>query len=211
MPARQNEPPYVIVHLSRSEQSERKAYHLFTTLAHNLADRYPSFKIALGNVVKDKTDLRCGTRDYLTLFESLILEPLEELHIVGPILVVIDALDESGDTTGRFGLHTFLAKNIIRLPSNFRVVITTRPQHPIVSALDGAQSVRTKDINDTELAADASGHFRHYSAETPFERLRRKAGSKIRGIVSVGRSRQSIYPTSPRARWLVTKSASTVF
>ncbi len=130
---------------SRREQSERKSYHLFTTLARNLADRYPSFKTALGKVVKDKTDLRVGTRDYLTLFESLILEPLEDLHIVGPILVVIDALDESGDTTGRFGLHTFLAKNIIRLPSNFRVVITTRPQHPIVSALDGAQSVRTKD------------------------------------------------------------------
>ena len=33
---------------SRSEQSERKAYHLFTTLAHHLADRYPSFKAALG-------------------------------------------------------------------------------------------------------------------------------------------------------------------
>ena len=32
---------------SRSEQSERRAYHLFTTLAHHLADRYPSFKTAL--------------------------------------------------------------------------------------------------------------------------------------------------------------------
>ena len=39
----------------RREQSVRKAYHLFTTLARDLADRYPSFKIALGNVVKDNT------------------------------------------------------------------------------------------------------------------------------------------------------------
>ena len=60
----------------RREQSVRKAYHLFTTLARDLADRYPSFKIALGNVVKDKTDLRVGARDYHTLFESLILESL---------------------------------------------------------------------------------------------------------------------------------------
>jgi hypothetical protein len=59
----------------RREQSVRKAYHLFTTLARNLADRYPSFKIALGNIVKDKTDLRVGTCDYRALFESLILEP----------------------------------------------------------------------------------------------------------------------------------------
>jgi hypothetical protein len=140
---------------SRIEQSERKApYHLFTTLARHLADRYPSFKIALGQVVKDNTDLQGSTHDYRTLFESLILEPLKELHIVGPILVVIDALDESGDTTGGTGLHAFLAENLERLPSNFRVVITSRPEHAIVSALDGAPSVKVKHMDDTELAAE---------------------------------------------------------
>jgi hypothetical protein len=138
----------------RREQSERKAYHFFTTLARDLADRYPSFKIALGKVVKDNTALRVGTRDYGTLFESLILAPLNGLHIVGPILIVIDALDESGDTASKIGLHTFLAENIIRLPSNFRVVITSRPEHAIVSALVEAQSVKIKYMDDTKLAAD---------------------------------------------------------
>jgi hypothetical protein len=138
----------------RREQSVRKAYHLFTTLARDLADRYLSFKIALGKVVKDNTALRVGTRDYDTLFESLILKPLKDLHIVGPILVVIDALDESGDTTGGIGLPAFLAKNLIRLPSNFRVVITSRPEHAIVSALVEAQSVKIKYMDDTELAAE---------------------------------------------------------
>jgi hypothetical protein len=140
----------------RREQSERKAYHLFTTLARDLADRYPSFKIALGKVVKDNTALRVGTRDYHTLFESLILEPLKDLHIVGPVLVVIYALDESGDTISRIGLHAFLAKNLIRLPSNFRVVITSRPEHAIVTALAGAPSVKIKYMNDTKLAAETN-------------------------------------------------------
>jgi hypothetical protein len=160
----------------RREQSVRKAYHLFTTLARDLADRYPSFKIALGKVVKDNTALRIGTHDYDTLFESLILEPLKDLHIVGPILVVIDALDESGDTTSRIGLHAFLAKNLIRLPSNFRMVITSRPEHAIVSALVEAKSVKVKYMDDTELAAGTHGdilaffrerlpsnQFRHYA------------------------------------------------
>ena len=138
----------------RREQSVRKAYHLFTTLARDLADRYPSFKIALGKVVKDNIDLRGGTRDYRILFESLILEPLKELHIVGPILVVIDALDESGDTTGGTGLHTFLAENLQRLPSNFRVLITSRPEHVILSALARAPSVKVKYMGDAELAAE---------------------------------------------------------
>ncbi len=135
----------------RKEQP--KPYHLFTTLARDLSDRYPSFKTALGRAVKDNSSLRVGTRDYRTLFGSLILEPLKDLHIVGPILVVIDALDESGDVTGGNGLHTFLAEAISQLPSHFRVLITSRPEHDIESAFVGAPSVRIKRMDDLELAA----------------------------------------------------------
>ncbi len=138
----------------RKEQSKREAYHLFTTLARDLSDRYPSFKTALGRVVEDNSSLRVGTRDYGTLFKSLILEPLKDLHIVGPILVVIDALDESGDVTGGNGLHTFLAEALSKLPSHFRVLITSRPEHDIESAFVGAPSVRIKHMNDLELAAE---------------------------------------------------------
>ncbi len=136
----------------RKEQSKHEAYHFFTTLAHDLSDRYPSFKAALGRIVKGNSSLRVRTRDYPTLFESLILKPLKDLHIVGPILVVIDALDESGDTTGRNGLHSFLAENLSKLPSNFRVVITSRPEDRIEAAFDGAPSTRIKYMNDSQLA-----------------------------------------------------------
>ncbi len=137
----------------RKEQSKREAYHLFTTLARDLSDRYPSFRAALGRVIKDNSSLRVGTRDYPTLFQSLILEPLKDLHIVGPILVVIDALDESGDMTGGNGLHKFLAKNLSRLPSNFRVLITSRAEDGIESTFVGAPSARIKYMDDLELAA----------------------------------------------------------
>ncbi len=139
---------------SRKEQSKREAYHLFTTLARDLSDRYPSFKAALGKVIEDNSSLRVGTRDYPTLFQSLILEPLKDLHIVGPILVVIDALDESG-VTGENGLHTFLPKALSKLPSNFRVLITSRPEHDIESAFVGDRlaCIKIKYTNDSELAA----------------------------------------------------------
>ncbi len=137
----------------RKEQSKREAYHLFTTLARDLSDRYPSFKAALGEIIKDNSSLRVGTRDYPTLFQSLILEPLKDLHIVGPILVVIDALDESGDVTGGNELHKFLAKNLSRLPSNFRVLITSRREDGIESAFVEAPSVRIKYMDDRQLAA----------------------------------------------------------
>jgi hypothetical protein len=76
------------------------------------------------------------------------------MYVVGPILVVIDALDESGDTTSRTGLHAFLAENLKRLPSNFRVIITSRPEHAIISALARAPSVKIKYMNDAGLGAE---------------------------------------------------------
>ncbi|KAH9051359.1 hypothetical protein EDB83DRAFT_1306557 [Lactarius deliciosus] len=141
-------------------KEQHKPHHLFTTLARDLADRYPSFKRALGEIIKDDTSLRvgAGSRDYDTLFESLILEPLKGLHIVGPILVVIDALDESGDVTRTDGLHKFLAKNLSRLPPNFRVFITSRLEDVIKSAFVGAPSVRVKSMDDPELAVETAGN-----------------------------------------------------
>ncbi|KAH9010513.1 hypothetical protein EDB84DRAFT_1583688 [Lactarius hengduanensis] len=149
----------------RKEQSKREAHHLFTTLARDLSDRYPSFKAALGSVVKDNSSLRTGTRDYATLFESLILEPLKGLHIVGPILVVIDALDESGDVTDKKGLQQFLAEAISKLPSNFRVLITSRPEHAIESAF--ARRVKIKYMDDPELAATYNDIFVFLQKELP--------------------------------------------
>jgi hypothetical protein len=137
----------------RKEKSKSEAYHLFTNLARDLADRYPLFKAALGKAIKDNTSLRRSTRDYATLFQRLIREPLKDLHIVGPIFVVIDALDESGDATGDSGLHKFLAKNLSSLPSNFRVLITSRPEDGIESAFLAAESVIIKHMNDPDLAA----------------------------------------------------------
>jgi hypothetical protein len=138
----------------RKEQSKNEAYRLFTNLARNLADRYPMFKAALGKIVKDDTTLRLDTRDYGTLFQRLIREPLQDLLIVDPILVVIDALDESGDAIGEKALHRFLADNLSSLPGNFRVLITSRPEHGIESAFLTAESVVIKSMNDHELAAE---------------------------------------------------------
>ena len=105
----------------RKEGSKEDAYQLFTTLVRDLSDRHRAFKRELGRVVKDNSSLR-GSRDYLTLFEHL-LEPLRDLQLDNPILIIVDALDESGDAIGRNGLHTFLAKRLF--PSKFRVLYSS--------------------------------------------------------------------------------------
>jgi NACHT domain len=136
----------------RKEQSKDEAYQLFTTLARDLSDRNTDFKLALGRVVKNNSSL-CGTRDYRTLFESLLLEPLKNLKVRDPILIIIDALDESGDAIGKNGLHVFLSQHLFELPPKFRILVTSRPEDGIEAAFAKALSVDTLYMDDPTLAA----------------------------------------------------------
>jgi NACHT domain len=145
----------------RKEQSKDEAYQLFTTLARDLSDRYPAFKLALGRIIKDNSSLR-GTREYRTLFESLLLGPLKNLSLPGPILIVIDALDESGDAIGDVGMHTFIAEHLEKLPAEFRIFVTARPEDGIESAFAQASSVDTLYMDDTKLAAKTEQDIRMY-------------------------------------------------
>jgi NACHT domain len=136
----------------RKEGSKDEAYQLFTTLARDLSDRYPPFKLALGRALKNDPSLR-STRRYRTLFDSLLLEPVKNIQLSDPILIVIDALDESGDAIGQNGLHNFLAQHLFELPSNVRILITSRPENGIERAFCNALSVRTLYMDDHKLAA----------------------------------------------------------
>src|SRR6266568_1932602 len=73
----------------------------------------------------------------------------ENLHFIGPIFIIIDALDESGD----FYLQSFLATRLSELPSNFRILITSRPEPNIVNAFKAASSIERMDMDNSVLAA----------------------------------------------------------
>jgi AAA ATPase domain len=145
----------------RKEGSKDDAYQLFTTVARDLSDRYPAFKLALGKIVKDDTSLR-SSRGYRALFKRLLLEPLRSLQYDQPILIVIDGLDESGDAIGQTGLHVFLAEHLFDLPSNFRVFITSRPEDGIGLTFTKASSVDTMYMDDAKLAAKTEEDIRIY-------------------------------------------------
>jgi hypothetical protein len=136
----------------RKEQSKDGVYQLFTTLARDLSYRNPAYKLALGRVLKENPSL-CGTRDYRTLFESLLLEPLKSLELSGPVLVIIDALDESGDVIDKTGIHTFLAQHLVDLPLQFRILVTSRLEGGIEAIFAKALSVEILYMDDAKLAA----------------------------------------------------------
>ena len=86
--------------------------------------------------------------------QKFILEPAKALTTVGPILIVIDALDESAEEASRKTLLDVLAKGISDLPSNFRILITTRPERDIVSAFSDNQHIFCKHMNAIDKASN---------------------------------------------------------
>ncbi|KAI0309826.1 hypothetical protein OF83DRAFT_1071430, partial [Amylostereum chailletii] len=128
----------------RAKQASRRPEHLFSSMARDLADHEPHFKQALSEVICDSTDLR-HTTDPARQFDDLILRPLKNLCLVGPIVVVIDALDESGDESTRQRMLAILATRMSGLPPSFRVLIASRPEPDIAQAF--------------ELSIDTSPHF----------------------------------------------------
>jgi NACHT domain len=162
----------------RTEQSKDEAYHFFTTLARDLSDRYPPFKLALRRAITGNSSLRT-TRDHRRLFEWLLIEPLKNLRPGDPVLIIIDGLDESGVTIGKNGLHTFLAQRLIDLPPNFRILITSRSEDGIEHAFANAPSVRTLYMNDAQLAANTKQDIGLYLQIELREDVFKVHGSKL--------------------------------
>ena len=145
----------------RAEQSRHEDY-LFTTLIRDLSGRYPSFKTALGKGIRDNKRL-CTAQDYHTLFEHLLLQPLRDALIIGPILIIIDALDESGDATDMNGLHTFLAQRLGELPPNVRILISSRPDVGISCSFpETSETFQILYMDDSEHAAKTDDDIRVY-------------------------------------------------
>jgi hypothetical protein len=91
-----------------------------------------------GTVQRRGLPALCGTRDYRTLFESL-----KNLKVSDPILIGINALDESGDAISKKW-----TRNIIFLSSKFRILVTSRPENGIEAAFAKSVPVGTLYIGD---------------------------------------------------------------
>ena len=96
------------------------------TLAYQLAS-YDSH-IAEG-IIAALGDLDISVTPLRNQFEVLLAHPLaiSTSAIPGPVVIVLDALDECGDASSRKELLRVL-EGFTRLPSNYRFLITGRPE-----------------------------------------------------------------------------------
>jgi hypothetical protein len=137
---------------ARDDQGKRHPRNLFSTIALDIADLDSQWKQFLCKVVGGDRALRTSAapRDQ---FQRFILDPSAALTTVGPILIVIDGLDESGNDSSRKPILDVLATDFAKLPPNFRILVTSRPEPDIVQSLDIKEHVRWERMDNIDKAS----------------------------------------------------------
>ncbi|KIL62156.1 hypothetical protein M378DRAFT_1056075, partial [Amanita muscaria Koide BX008] len=136
------------------EKGDVKRYtKLFSTISRDLAGRDLWLKQALASVVARDPSV-ATTADIMQQWESLVREPLSATSgdAIGRLVIVIDALDESGDPRTRKHILSLLTKQVSALPNNVRILLTSRPLPDIRKAFDGALHVKRKSMDEIPLS-----------------------------------------------------------
>jgi hypothetical protein len=148
-------------------KDDKRHEKVFSTIARDLADRDPEMRRTLANVVEHANALK-NTTDIIQQWRKLFMEPLKKLSESSmgpePVLIVIEALDESGGVETRHHLLRILAgklqdkglPQITELPHNFRILVTSRPLRDIDDAFHDAQHILRLSMDDIPEAVTES-------------------------------------------------------
>lgn len=162
---------------SRRDES-RRIGQLFPHIARLLAGLGVAVRKALATVISHKEELLTVT-DLRVQFEQLLVGVLKGLTIVGPIVIVIDAIDEASDGTYAGSeqleeLITVITDLASALPSNIRIIITSRPEDNILASIKDCPAVVHKDLNRYSASNDIFLYAQ--------DRLLRRPRKQIAGI-----------------------------
>ncbi|RDB19739.1 hypothetical protein Hypma_013220 [Hypsizygus marmoreus] len=161
-----------------TNQVDRTPQHLFSTISRDLADFSSEWETALRNVIKGNTSLRSDP-SIGRQFKNFLLKPSESLIMVGPILLVIDALDECGDPNTRDKLLLILSQETLQLPENFRILITSRPEKDIVDAFQNQAYILQKNTDRIKDTNTDIGKFIDLQLEKQKKSLEKKWPNRL--------------------------------
>ncbi|KAJ6586494.1 hypothetical protein DFH09DRAFT_910952 [Mycena vulgaris] len=129
------------------DDRERRPDTLFSTITRDMADLDPEWREALKQVIGTRAVRK--TSSVLEQFQEFILKPASRPTLYfGPVVIVIDALDASGDPSARQVLLSLLSSRTKELPSNFRILLTTRPESDICGAFSKCEDIALWDLED---------------------------------------------------------------
>lgn len=146
-----------------------------SSVIRTLAYQLGSFDHRIGHAIESAIDC---TPDILQSsshrqFLDLLVKPLASLDMLafeGPIVIIVDALDQCGTPDDREELLKVLAQESRNIPSVFRFVITSRPEYDIRYYFQSQENIlpHTLAINVNNSRNDIEAFFRHRLAQVRF-------------------------------------------
>ncbi|KZP17692.1 hypothetical protein FIBSPDRAFT_830254 [Athelia psychrophila] len=149
----------------RNASLESNLARVIRTLAYQLAEHDQAIKATISLAME--RDPQLTSAPLSTQFTSLLMNPLSAAssEITGPIIIILDALDECGDTESRRALLYLLSHELAKFPRQFRFLITSRPDSDIERAFNSAGHVHAIDLSMSESSADVLLYIKHEMAQ----------------------------------------------
>ncbi|OJA08875.1 hypothetical protein AZE42_01734 [Rhizopogon vesiculosus] len=130
------------------------------TLAFQLGEFDHRLGAAISNVIESTPSIRQSP--LRQQFHKLLVQPLSEIAVwsqEGPVIVIIDALDECGRVGEREDLLDVLALESVKLPSTIRIVVVSRTEVDIQDALGARKHICSIPIDINSPANDKDIHL----------------------------------------------------
>ncbi|KAG6330197.1 hypothetical protein ID866_8892 [Astraeus odoratus] len=164
---------------ARDRQAEHLEEKMFATIAHDMAIHDPLLRRAVADAVAADDSLKT-TVGVVQQWEGLFLGPVSKVSdaVIGKVVIVIDALDESGSPLSREQVLAILGSKVTSLPPSFRILLTSRPLPDINQALANAPHVRSTSLDDVPI-----GHDIHLYVSKKLAPVRGMGDTEIKWIV----------------------------
>ncbi|KAJ7431599.1 hypothetical protein FB451DRAFT_1486595 [Mycena latifolia] len=149
----------------RNDRSHSHPDGVLRTIAYQLGHFNAHIGAAISGVIK--ADPAVVNAPMATQFKRLLIEPLRsaERYLPGPILIVLDALDECGDIDSRAVLLSLLSREFPKLPQLYRFLITSRRESDIAEQFGARFKEMDLPTGVRSSAADVERYLRHEIAE----------------------------------------------
>jgi energy-coupling factor transporter ATP-binding protein EcfA2 len=138
----------VSFYFTASQQAEAGPHNLFSTISRDLAAINKGWRIALVDVIRESPKARkSGTVQ--EQFDNLMMKPSRGFDNFGPILIIIDAIDECGSAEER-ELVLKTLNHLFHLPDYFRFFITSRTEQDIVESFRNQNQMRIRRLDQAD-------------------------------------------------------------
>ena len=154
------------IFFNRDVEERNQSANVIRTLAYQLASFSPVIKTAIAQAIDTTPGIMQSALRFQ--FTKLLIEPLQNLPATeGPIVLILDALDECGSAESRKPLLSLLSSESVHLPSFIRILITSRDERDIRCALEVQSHVLVRELNlsSEKNANDILHFFRNRMAE----------------------------------------------